>query len=274
MCSRELMQVQEKWGKLVFPYLEELYKGHWLPSHDIAHHQRVWQNACQLIKLAGTNLINEDRYFAEKLFLACYFHDTGLLRDQSEYHGRESRIICEKFLSDKNGLIYFDLRELLEAIEKHDDKNYDTRPAVHEANLRKILSLADDMDAFGAIGVYRYIEIYLMRDIKETVMAERILQNAAKRYAHFKASLSDNFQYGDLFSKGYERLCKLLKPLSYAESPVTLIHWINVNIVDSKINPFVTLPVLNKEEQKNRRLLEFRINFSEETAQIYDYRKV
>ena len=264
MYDHELFQAEKKWGGQVFTYLTDLYHGHWLPSHDIAHHRRVWKNACRLANGSFTDLFAEDEFFAEKLFLACFFHDTGLLVEQGEYHGAQSRKICEEFLSERTGIMPFEAGEVLEAIENHDDKNYELLPGYHFANLKTILSMADDMDAFGAVGVYRYVEIYILRGIVETDVAERILRNASSRYAHLKAMFSGSFQNNNPLATEYNRLCKLLGIQSYTEEPYCLVHWIRTHILDCKLDPFVNLPVTDKAVLKNRRIIDFLNFFSEE----------
>lgn len=54
--------------------------------------------------------------------------------------------------------------EILFAIENHDDKDYkqnNTEPN----SVFSILCNADDLDAFGKVGIVRYTEIYLLREL-------------------------------------------------------------------------------------------------------------
>ena len=44
-----------------------------------------------------------------------------------------------------------------------------------------MLSVADDLDAFGFTGIYRYSEIYLMRGINPNQLGHLIIENAAKQ---------------------------------------------------------------------------------------------
>ena len=52
--------------------------------------------------------------------------------------------------------------------------------------------MADDLDAFGFSGIYRYSEIYLIRGIKPELIGESIIENAAKRFDHFKKNFGFN----------------------------------------------------------------------------------
>ena len=50
----------------------------------------------------------------------------------------------------------------------HDDKEGPARTlaqAGEQTGILTVLSIADDLDAMGVIGIYRYIEIYLKRNI-------------------------------------------------------------------------------------------------------------
>jgi len=118
---------------------------------------------------------------AEKAIIASFFHDTGLTQNPGADHGRESRQICNAFLS-KSDLDDKEKEEILDAVEKHDDKNY---PAASDpASLAAILSVADDMDAFGCTGISRYAEIYLLRGIPVNEMSVKVIANATSRFNH------------------------------------------------------------------------------------------
>jgi len=152
-----------------------------MPSHDHLHHARVWDNASILLeRLYKTGLI-VDPLMAEKAIIASFFHDTGLTQNPDTDHGRESRQICDAFLS-KSDLNDKDREEILDAVEKHDDKDY---PAASDpASLAAIISVADDMDAFGCTGISRYAEIYLLRGVPVNEMSLRVIANATSRFNH------------------------------------------------------------------------------------------
>ena len=119
--------------------------------------------------------------FQIQAMIACMTHDTGMAIDTGENHGRESRNICLEFLNEKN-IPHHLHTDILFAVENHDDKSYtETFPP---DSLFTILSVADDMDAFGYTGIYRYIEIYLARNKPENELATLIVSNATGRLKH------------------------------------------------------------------------------------------
>jgi HD superfamily phosphodiesterase len=226
-------RAETRWLPLVRPYLEELYDGHWLPSHDPNHHSRVWKNACKIAE----HLNPADNYFFEKLLLSCYFHDTGLLTDRSSLHGKESRKVCETFLSVYHDKVKFDTGEILEAIEYHDKKTYQEEQALSSNSVYNVLILADDLDAFGAIGAYRYVEIYLLRNIALEEIPELILQNAEHRYNNCirpRKFLKVNTK---ALWKNYETLRRIFLSETFPEGPLSLLTWINNEIVLPRKNP-------------------------------------
>jgi hypothetical protein len=245
-----------KWGKNILGFLSELYSGQWLPSHDIAHHKRVWENASGLCRLTNRKFWIDDPSFFDKLMLCCYFHDVGMLTDKSDRHGKESRKTCEKFLAGYNQLVQFDVEELLSAIENHDEKtNYNK--IIKPGKLLQILTVADDLDAFGALGAYRYIEIYLLRGIPPELIAEKILSNAHQRYENIKSILAGyDVPMGQYYNK-FQILKSLLETNNNFESPEVLINWVNEYVVEPKKNPAVTFAELKNRNFQHNRIANF-----------------
>lgn len=156
-----------------------------IPSHDHLHHERVWENARQLIERLYDAGMVTDSDIAEKAIIAAFFHDTGLTVNRGSDHGRESRRICSEFLeslpvSDSH------CREILDAVEKHDDKSYTGQS--DPSSLAAIISVADDMDAFGETGISRYEEIYSMRGIPASDMPGMIIENVHSRLSHLEST--------------------------------------------------------------------------------------
>ena len=110
--------------------------------------------------------------------------------DTSIKHGRYSRDLSIKFFKN-NQLKETGYTDVLDAIESHDNKDYQAI----EYNLLSILSIADDLDAFGFTGIFRYVEIYLRRGIKYEKAGSLILENAVKRFDNFIRTLgfADDF---------------------------------------------------------------------------------
>jgi hypothetical protein len=176
-------------------FLESFFNDKWrdtgLWSHDLLHHRRVWQNAKEL--LGVTNIIT-DQDLIDKLLIACYLHDIGMVEDPGEKHGTFSRKICEEFLAgiDKDPS---DFGDLLQVIESHDNKSYQGLSLTD--SLFIFLSAADDLDAFSYIGIYRYLDIYLARRIQPGKIVSLVLKNAASRFEHFERNFGN---YPDLIS--------------------------------------------------------------------------
>jgi hypothetical protein len=154
-----------------------------LSSHGIDHHRRVWKYARELL---STRLIQSKLRLAcdpSKLIIACYLHDIGMSIEPGPRHGIQSRELCLQFLR-KNNLQVNDYEDVLETIGNHDKKEYTSGRGSND--LLRLLSVADDLDAFGFAGIYRYSEIYLMRGINPNQLGHLILENARSRFKNFE----------------------------------------------------------------------------------------
>jgi HD superfamily phosphodiesterase len=167
----------ERWGKTT------------LCSHGIEHHRRVWQYVKELLNYISPDLKNAESLFPEKLIIACYLHDLGMSVDPEVRHGIHSRELCRLFLLDNN-LGESDFGDVLDAVEHHDDKEYKTH-GVDNNEILKILSVADDLDAFGYTGIYRYLEIYIARNLRPEVIGDEIRKNALGRFQNFELKYSN-----------------------------------------------------------------------------------
>jgi HD superfamily phosphodiesterase len=207
-----------KTEKEYLPALEAFFLENWgktnLWSHELSHHRRVWEYAKELLYFINqAEKITECR-FIEKLLIACYLHDLGMAIDQGDRHGLHSRKLCEQFLSENN-LDRSDYLDVLEAIDNHDNKEYSGSQS--DSRLLLLLSAADDLDAFGYTGIYRYIEIYLARGVHPDNIGRIVRENAEKRFKHFSSSFA---QFPELVDKHrtrylvldhyFEGLCKEL----------------------------------------------------------------
>ncbi len=180
-----IKQAEEKYRALLSEECCRLFSGTDIPSHNHLHHERVWENAALLLeRLYEAGLVN-DPGMAEKAIIAAFFHDTGLTVNRGPDHGRESRQICSAFL-DTAGITGADRLEILNAVEMHDNKNY---PGYSDpASLAAILSVADDMDAFGETGIGRYEEIYSIRGIPAGEIPGMIVPNVMSRLSHLEST--------------------------------------------------------------------------------------
>lgn len=173
-------------------YLHSLYSNVHLPSHDMSHHQRVWTYSKELlgeIHAESTML----QFTEEQVLVACMFHDTGLVVDASERHGHQSKVFCQQFLNNNSEPSLLGIEEVLHTIHHHDDKSLKPQSSftkVTELTLLDIVSTADDLDAFGLVGVIRYLEIYALRGISFDEMPKRIIPNLQNRFENFRFKFS------------------------------------------------------------------------------------
>lgn len=166
--------------------LEEFFLVHYpsghLVSHGLDHHNRVWSFAKELIR-SEKEVSQFTSQFVDNLIVACYLHDIGMAKEIGFRHGSISNKYCRDFLAAESmDTVYFN--ESLEAIEHHDEKEKTTDRS--SRLLLKFLAAADDLDAFGYIGVYRYLEIYLARGIRLQETPLLIKKNAEARFRNFE----------------------------------------------------------------------------------------
>ena len=191
--------VEDNWYSLLLSHIESLYLNHHLPSHDVGHHQRVWGYVKELLEEIDSKGIEVSNQLIEQAIVASFFHDTGLLLDNSERHGYKSRLICEQFFKENPKPAIQGLEEVLKAIEHHDDKTLkiknDVENNVTSVDLLTLISTADDLDAFGLVGVYRYWEIYSLRGVPKSEIPQRVIINLTNRLENFKGYFSylENF---------------------------------------------------------------------------------
>ncbi len=183
----DLVRAIEVSEKAYLPLLECFFAGEWkntfLPSHDIGHHRRVWKYACELLACKISDGQASAFDLVSKTLIACYLHDCGMSVDQGHGHGFHSRILAEKFFRLNNIPESF-FSDILPVIENHDKKNYE--PEDYSISPGSVLAVADDLDAFGFTGIYRYSEIYLARGIPYEKLGDMVLENASKRFGNFE----------------------------------------------------------------------------------------
>jgi hypothetical protein len=189
---------EKKYKQILEEYFISVYNDPKLSSHGIEHHRRVWSYSRELLQLIPL----QHKYtlqFAEELIVASYLHDIGMSVDPGIKHGNHSRELCIRFLSQYN-FNENDFPHLLDAIENHDNKNYTENTGNNE--LLNFLSIADDLDAFGYIGIFRYSEIYLTRGINPGKIGSMIIDNGEKRFNNLAPALEPFPEY---FQKHHQR---------------------------------------------------------------------
>jgi hypothetical protein len=192
-----------RFRQILEDFFVSVYDERRLFSHGINHHRRVWGFAREILSSHPVTDSRSSVCNPEKLIIACYLHDIGMSADPGPSHGKKSRELCQKFL-EKYDLDPDNYTELLEAIENHDNKDYTSD--MSESGLLRILSFADDLDAFGYAGIYRYSEIYLKRGIPPSDLGYRIRDNARSRFDNFTKAFSDDYEYVSRHRKRYEIL--------------------------------------------------------------------
>jgi HD superfamily phosphodiesterase len=164
-----------------------IYDERSLSSHGIDHHRRVWEYSKELVLLMDKFNLIKDSSLPFRLIMACYLHDIGMSVDRGIKHGHHSRDLGIRFMKE-NHLDMSEYQDVLPAIENHDNKDY--KRSEEKSELLTILSVADDLDAFGFIGIYRYIEIYTARGIKPVELGYLIRDNARNRFNNFTKSFA------------------------------------------------------------------------------------
>ncbi|MFZ2286903.1 MAG: HD domain-containing protein [Bacteroidales bacterium] len=180
-----IIAAENKYKNILAGECRRIFSGTDMPSHDQLHHERVWENASLLLKHLSDGGMTDDPRLAEKAITASYFHDTGLTLNRGTNHGRESRMLCTSFL-ESTDFTPEEKLEILDAVERHDDKDYPVRS--DPSSLAAIISVADDMDAFGRNGIERYTEIYSVRGVSPEEMPGLIIFNVMSRFRHLETT--------------------------------------------------------------------------------------
>ncbi|MGW8316732.1 MAG: hypothetical protein ACWGNV_14105 [Bacteroidales bacterium] len=163
---------------------KQVFNSSWLPSHDHTHHRRVWNLCRRLIREMDRLQVAIDYSLVEGILIAAWFHDLGMASTTGEKHGATGRSLCASWLRNNTLPAPQRYREIMDAIEFHDIKDARTHEGIiagASPGILPVLSVADDLEALGVIGIYRYTEIYLLRGIGMDRLGEKVLQNVAHR---------------------------------------------------------------------------------------------
>ncbi len=180
-------EAESKWLTVLKKYIKEEFSKVFLPSHDHLHHLRVWNISKELLLTISefNNLINKE--LIEGALISAMFHDLGMIKTRGKEHGLLSRKLCQTYFNENNTGIPPLFPEILNAIEVHDRKGDYCFPPFEPGSvpsLDTILTVADDLDALGTNGIYRYAEIYLHRDIPVEKLGIEVLENLSGRFAN------------------------------------------------------------------------------------------
>jgi hypothetical protein len=194
---------ENQYKQILEEFFISVYNEKSLSSHGIDHHRRVWNYSKELLTfIPSGNIIISSRLPSE-LIIACYLHDIGMSIDPGVKHGIQSRELCKRFLI-LNNLKVSEFLDILEAIENHDNKDYTGAGSMND--LLTILSVSDDLDAFGYTGIFRYAEIYLTRRILPENIGNLVRENVKKRFDNIVNIFGDNSEFTDRHRKRFNIL--------------------------------------------------------------------
>ncbi len=203
---KNINSVESHWLDRLYQYCQTQFSTVKIPSHDDLHHLRVWKLAKELMIELNESGVTFSAKEIEQIIIAIFFHDIGMVETIDKKHGLAGKIICEEYFRKNVPDFKGDLNTILDTIEKHDDKEY--KSMVYHGDMHKhilsILCVCDDLDAFGAIGVFRYMEIYMLRGMKVAELAPAILQNIESRYNNFHQLYSHLHDFHDKQTQNYK----------------------------------------------------------------------
>lgn len=185
LLSGKIASSEALYKNILEEFFAKYYDIAYLPSHGIDHHRRAWHYAKKILNQLNNQGFEISQSLTDQLIISCFLHDSGMSVDQGSGHGAEGRKICSMFLLENN--LSADLfSDALDAIENHDNKEYSV---IHRPeDILTVLSVADDLDALGFIGIYRYLEIYIARNKPMQELGYLIIENCETRFRHFLRS--------------------------------------------------------------------------------------
>ncbi|MFC2089177.1 HD domain-containing protein [Bacteroidota bacterium] len=258
MLGSYFHSAEEKWLDKAKKYVSERFEHIFLPSHDLDHHLRTWQHAKVLLEELVNNSVPLDASAVEAVFLACMFHDTGMVITPGKEHGILSRELYRDFISKQDDSLPESHEQVLKAIEFHDQKDLSIFRAFKPDEAPDILTItgiADDMDALGIIGIYRYTEIYLHREIAFEELGTEVLANVSKRFENisraaailpaFLESLNQLYNELTTFFENYQReTSELFAAAEVQTKHMEIISLIKHFCIDEKKRPEIITDIL------------------------------
>jgi len=199
-----IARAEATWLDELYNIAKALFHDNSLPSHDHTHHMRVWNLCKVLLKEIASFNSRMDQSLVEGVLIAAFFHDLGMATSTREDHGMLGSELCISWFGQTGRVWPERKEEILRAIELHDRKDVQIFTSFSPETPPEILtflSVADDLEALGIIGVYRYAEIYLKRGIPLEELGTRILANVKTRFEH----LSDGCRLCDRLLEKYRQ---------------------------------------------------------------------
>lgn len=210
-----ISEVEARWLDELYSVCRDQFASVKIPSHDDLHHLRVWEIAKELLIELCQSGVEFSVEELEQLIIAVFFHDVGMVETIDKKHGLAGRTICENYFRDNYHDFSGDLGTVLDAIENHDDKEY--KSMVYHGDMHKtilsVLCVCDDLDAFGAVGVFRYMEIYSLRGVSISELPEVVLKNVDSRYKNFQQLYGHLDNFFDKQTQKYQFIDKFYQKL-------------------------------------------------------------
>ena len=214
-----ISEAEKKWLSRLYEFIKSGFATCWLPSHDETHCLRTWIFAKNLFYAIDHLNIPISYTDIENALIAIFFHDLGMAESLHTEHGQISKKHCERYFRKNSGLKPKGLNDILNAIEVHDDKSYNSaQNDISPTSVKSILPVADDLDALGYAGIFRYWEIYTLRKIPENEISQKVLANLESRYSNFLV----RFSFLDSLLTEQQNRYKIIKDF-YTEISKTLI---------------------------------------------------
>lgn len=272
-----ILSVEEAWLEDVTSFVKDLFKDIYLPSHDHSHHLRTWKASKLIMREIAVFNVSITEEFVEAALLASLFHDTGISETRGIAHGTKGKNIYLKFITENHPGEPAMHQQIARAIEMHDQKTESIFIPFHwdrPPDLLTMISIADDMDAMGTIGIYRYAEIYLHRGTPLKSLGMTLLENISIRYNNFsKASTlvpslinktKPKFQEILNFYDSYnQQLLTDDDPLQVYSGHIGIINYIRNFSVIGKIHPMEFMSAL-ENFQVGKYVLDFFAKLEEE----------
>ncbi|HEY9125028.1 MAG TPA: metalloprotease family protein [Bacteroidales bacterium] len=224
-----ILDIENQWKQELYGHCAAIFKTCHIPSHDQTHHARVWNYASSLAVSLYFRGYPVDKPFLTKLIICCFFHDTGLSVTLDASHGKASANICKEYFKN---IAINGFEEILRAIEFHENKD-DKKLSLKKNLLGSLLTIADDLDAFGYTGIYRYAEVYSLRGIDIAEISSSVLINAKARYQRIVKSLPADVLKTDVLYNNYRELGRFFD-VSNSDNVTTLVNTIKSNIIANK----------------------------------------
>jgi len=263
--------VEQKHLYELYKHMVKVFENTNLPSHDALHHLRVWLHCRGLIielNKAGLDIPND---LIESAIVACFFHDSGLTIDIGETHGKLGGQICRNYYDQYPSMAIKNIDSIVQAIEFHDDKSVKTGVVTKSEDmvcLNRLVSTADDLDAIGIIGIFRYIEIYLKRGIPENEIPKKVIKNLKNRFNNFTNAYSSLHRFTD---KQRVRYMETLNFFIELDSEMSQ----GLDNPDSQLAVFKILKEqLVEKKQSIDKTISFTINSSSASYPLYFFSKL